>query len=314
MFQVQCLQSTERSATEIYSKYSIGPFAKGQSTTIGNALRRVLLSNLKGFSIIGVRIFGINHEFSTIPNVREDVVDILLNLKQIILKGTPKQNNEPILARLNATEPGIIIANNIELPDTITLVDEQQYITSLTGNANLKMEFLIAQGQNYVVSDKSEAILPEGFLGIDAVFMPVTKVNFFVETSRSNKSSELESLILEIWTNGSIHPDEALSFSAELLENTFGMLKITEPSLNLSTIEDTPLIEEKSEPLETVFIEELELSVRAYNCLKRANVHTISDLLQYSSEDLLEFKNFGQKSADEVCENLKKRFDLDLRN
>jgi DNA-directed RNA polymerase subunit alpha len=314
MFQVQCLQSTERSATEIYSKYSIGPFAKGQSTTIGNALRRVLLSNLKGFSIIGVRIFGINHEFSTIPNVREDVVDILLNLKQIILKGTPKQNNEPILARLNATEPGIIIANNIELPDTITLVDEQQYITSLTGNANLKMEFLIAQGQNYVVSDKSEAILPEGFLFIDAVFMPVTKVKFFVETSRSNKSSELESLILEIWTNGSIHPDEALSFSAELLENTFGMLKITEPSLNLSTIEDTPLIEEKSEPLETVFIEELELSVRAYNCLKRANVHTISDLLQYSSEDLLEFKNFGQKSADEVCENLKKRFDLDLRN
>merc|ERR1711871_1325742 len=227
--------------------YSIGPFAKGQSTTIGNALRRVLLSNLKGFSIIGVRIFGINHEFSTIPNVREDVVDILLNLKQIILKGTPKQNNEPILARLNATEPGIITANNIELPDTITLVDEQQYITSLTGNANLKMEFLIAQGQNYVVSDKSEAILPEGFLGIDAVFMPVTKVNFFVETSRNNKSSELESLILEIWTNGSIHPDEALSFSAELLENTFGMLKITEPSLNLSTVDDTPLIEEKSE-------------------------------------------------------------------
>ena len=313
MFQVQCLQSTERSATEFYSKYSIGPFAKGQSTTIGNALRRVLLSNLKGFSIIGVRIFGINHEFSTIPNVREDVVDILLNLKQIILKGTPEQKNEPILARLNATEPGIVTANNIELPDTVTLVDEQQYIASLTGNANLKMEFLIAQGQNYVVSDKSEAILPEGFLGVDAVFMPVTKVNFFVETSRSNKSSELESLILEIWTNGSVNPDEALSFSAELLENTFGMLKITEPSLNLSTIEDTPLIEEKSEPLETVFIEELELSVRAYNCLKRANVHTISDLLQYSSEDLLEFKNFGQKSADEVCENLKNRFDLDLR-
>jgi DNA-directed RNA polymerase subunit alpha len=144
--------------------------------------------------------------------------------------------------------------------------------------------------------------------------MPVTKVNFFVETSRTTSSFELESLILEIWTNGSIMPEEALALSAEILENTFGLLKVTNTLLPISTSIETPVQEEKPEHLETIFIEELELSVRAYNCLKRAHVHTLSDLLQYSANDLLEFKNFGQKSADEVCENLKMRFDLNLRS
>jgi len=310
MFQVQCLKSTKNKATEFYSKYSIGPFLKGQSTTVGNALRRVLLSNLQGIAISGVRITGIDHEFSNIPNVKEDVVDILLNLKQITLKG---DITEPALARLNINEAGIIVASNIELPNGVTFVDPRQYIASLTSKSNLEMEFLIARGQNYFTSGKLGYTIPERFLAVDAVFMPVTKVNFFVETSRNNSSSELESLILEIWTNGSILPDEALSYSAEILENTFGLLKVTNTISAAPTNIEKPVQEEKSEHLETVFIEELELSVRAYNCLKRANVHTLSDLLQYSADDLLEFKNFGQKSADEVCENLKTRFDLDLR-
>jgi DNA-directed RNA polymerase subunit alpha len=311
MFQVQCLNSTTNKATEFYSKYSIGPFLKGQSITVGNALRRVLLSNLQGLAITGVRITGIDHEFSTIPNVKEDVVDILLNLKQIVIKGNI---TEPILARLNVKEPGIIVADNIELPDSITFVDPRQYIASLTAKGNLEMEFLIARGQNYFTSGKLDYTIPERFLAVDAVFMPVTKVNFFVETSRNSSSFELESLILEIWTNGSIMPDEALSTSAEILENTFGLLKVTDTFATTSPTIETPVQEEKSEHLETIFIEELELSVRAYNCLKRANVHTLSDLLKYSATDLLEFKNFGKKSADEVCENLKTRFDLNLRS
>ena len=310
MFQVQCLKSTTNKATEFYSKYSIGPFIKGQSTTIGNALRRVLLSNLPGLAITGVRISGIDHEFSTIPNVKEDVVDILLNLKQIILKG---DITEPTLARLKVKESGIIVASEIELPSNITLVDPRQYIASLTKKGNLEMEILIARGQNYFTSEKLDSKIPERFLAVDAVFMPVTKVNFFVETSRSSLSFELESLILEIWTNGSITPDEALTSSSEILENTFGLLKVINKLSTPSTSIDSTVQEEKTEHLETIFIEELELSVRAYNCLKRANVHTLSDLLQYSAEDLLEFKNFGRKSADEVCENLKTRFDLDLQ-
>jgi DNA-directed RNA polymerase subunit alpha len=310
MFQIQCLNSATNKATEFYSKYSIGPFLKGQSTTVGNALRRVLLSNLQGLAIVGVHIVGIDHEFSTIPSVKEDVVDILLNLKQVVLKG---DINEPILARFSVKENGIIVANDIELPRNVELVDPRQYIATLTEKSNLKMEFLIAKGQNYFTNGKLDYIVPDRFLAVDAVFMPVTKVNFFVEPARNNSSFDLENLILEIWTNGSIMPDEALSASAEILENTFSLLKITNTLSVLSQNIETPVQEEKSEHLETIFIEELELSVRAYNCLKRANVHTLSDLLQYSADDLLEFKNFGQKSADEVCENLKIRFDLDLR-
>ena len=310
MFQVHCLDFKTKKPTELYSKYSIGPFIKGQSTTVGNALRRVLLSNLQGLAISGVRITGINHEFSTIPDVKEDVIDILLNLKQIIFKGSI---TEPTLARLTVKEPGIVTASNIELLGNIGLVDPRQYIASLTRKGTLEMEFLITKGQNYVVSSKMGSVLPSGFLAIDAVFMPVTNVNFFVETSKTNNSAELETLILEITTNGSITPAESLSTAAEILENTFGMLKITESVISVDTSVDVPQIEKKDEPFEMIFIEELELSVRAYNCLKRANVHTLSDLLQYSADDLLEFKNFGQKSADEVCDSLKKRFKLELK-
>jgi len=310
MFQVQYLKSTAKTPTEFYSKYSIGPFTKGQSTTIGNSLRRVLLSNLQGLAITGVRIKGIDHEFSTIKGVREDVVDVLLNLKQIVLKGNI---TEPFLARLKTQNPGIITAGMIDLPSTVSLVDPRQYIASMTSKTDLEMELLIDRGQNYVTSGKIDPVLPASFLSVDAVFMPVTKVNFFVETSRSNLSSQLENLILEIWTNGSITPSEALSSSAQILENTFKVLKITDAfTTGLSSLEVTKQ-EGADEHLDSVFIEELELSVRAYNCLKRANVHTISDLLQYTATDLLEFKNFGQKSADEVCENLKKRFDLSLK-
>jgi DNA-directed RNA polymerase subunit alpha len=309
MFQVHCLESITRRETELYSKYSIGPFLKGQSLTVGNALRRVLLSNLSGIAITGVRITGINHEFSTIPNVREDVIDILLNLKQIVLKGAI---NEPTLARLSVSKAGVITARDIQLLGDLSFVDPRQYVATLTAPGNLEMEFLIATGQNYITNNKIDPVIPEGFLSVDSIFMPVTQVNFFVETSRTNASSELESLILEISTNGSLNPDTALTAAAEILERTFSQLKITKtvplavPNIDISTEES------KEEQLETIFIEELELSVRAYNCLRRANVHTLADLMQYSSAELLEFKNFGQKSADEVCDCLQKKFNLTL--
>jgi DNA-directed RNA polymerase subunit alpha len=310
MFQVQCLKTTEKTETELYSKYYIGPFINGQSTTIGNTLRRILLSSLQGLAIVGVRLTGINHEFSTIPNVKEDVIDILLNLKQIVFKGNI---TEPTLARLKIKGSGIVTANDIELPPNLELVDPSQYIANIMANGTLEMEFLIAKGQNYLQNGRLDSIIPIGFLSVDAVFMPVKKVNFFVETAQTNKSSELESLILEIWTNGSLTPAEALSTSAQILETSFKLLKITNTSSTLTIDEEIEPKEESSEQLETIFIEELELSVRAYNCLKRANIHTISDLMQYSALDLLEFKNFVQKSADEVCESLKKRFELDIK-
>ena len=310
MFQVQCLQSTEKTETELYSKYYIGPFIKGQSTTIGTTLRRVLLSSLQGLAIVGARINDINHEFSTIPHVKEDVIDILLNLKQIVFKGNI---NEPTLARLKVKGPGIITAQDIELPPNVKLIDPRQYIATITAKGDVEMEFLITRGQNYLKNTTLESIIPSGFLSVDAVFMPVKKVNFFVETAQTGNSSELESLILEIWTNGSLTPAEALSTSAEVLGNSFELLKITNTTSTLAINKEIYQAEDNPEQLDTIFIEELELSVRAYNCLKRANIHTVSDLMKYSANDLLEFKNFGQKSADEVCESLKKRFDMDLR-
>jgi len=305
MLQIQCLQSKTQEVNTLFSRFAIGPLKKGQGLTIGNALRRVLLSDLQGLAITGVRIADVNHEFSTITDVKEDVIDILLNLKQIILKGNIKDS---VLARLVYHGPGIITAKNIELPEEITLVEPNQYIASVNTNKTVEMEFLITHGEGYSVSSNASLLVPDGFLAIDAVYMPVNKVNFFIETSDNSISGNLESLILEVSTNGSITPTEAVTAAAETMQTIFSCLKLTDLPVQLNAIMEDNLVEDKSDELDNIMIEELELSVRAFNCLKRAKIHTLPDLLKYSQEDLLEFKNFGQKSADEVCFNLNKKF------
>jgi DNA-directed RNA polymerase subunit alpha len=304
MLQIQCLQSKTQEVNTLFSRFVIGPLKPGQGLTIGNALRRILLSDLQGLAIAGVRIAKVNHEFSTIPDVKEDVIDILLNLKQVVLKGFVKEST---LARLSFCGPGIITAQDIEFPGEITLVEPNQYIASVNANKAVEMEFLIKQGEGYSLTSASNH-LPEGFLAIDALYMPVTKVNFFIETSSTNISANLESLILEVYTNGSITPTEAVSTAAEMLQTIFGSLKLTELPRQSQTVIDEEFKNEKATEFDNIMIEELELSVRAFNCLKRANIHNLSDLLKYSQEDLLEFKNFGQKSADEVCVSLKNKF------
>ena len=308
MLQIQCLQSKTQEVSTLFSRFVIGPLKKGQGLTIGNALRRVLLSDLQGLAIAGVRIAKVNHEFSTIPDVKEDVIDILLNLKQIVLKGFV---NESTLARLSFCGPGIITVKDIEFSDEITLVEPNQYIATVNANKAVEMEFLIKHGEAYSLTSSSNH-LPEGFLAIDAVYMPVTKVNFFIETSGNNISANLESLILEVSTNGSMTPTEAVTTAADMLQTIFSSLKLTELPRQVQTVIDEELKSDKTTEFDNILIEELELSVRAFNCLKRANIHTLSDLLKYSQEDLLEFKNFGQKSADEVCLNLQHKFGKDL--
>jgi DNA-directed RNA polymerase subunit alpha len=307
MFQIQCLNSKVENTTSSLAKFCIEPLKKGQGVTIGNALRRVLLSDLSGIAIVGVRISNVSHEFSTIPDLKEDVIEILLNLKQIIFKG---RLVEPIIAKLIFQGPGIVTAQDIELPDGLELVEPCQYITTLTGQTNLEMEVLIEAGQGYSVSEQFINRLPKGFLAVDAIFMPVRKVNFFVETSRNSSFSIIESLILEVTTDGSIQPTDAISNASAILENIFASLTIKD-----DTSPPAQIVIEESEvqnEFDNILLEELELSVRAYNCLKRANVHNVSDLLKYSKEDLLEFKNFGQKSSDEVCESLQRRFGIVL--
>jgi DNA-directed RNA polymerase subunit alpha len=307
MFQIQCLNSKTENPTSILTKFCIEPLKKGQGVTIGNALRRVLLSDLPGIAIVGVRISNVNHEFSTIPGLKEDIIEILLNLKQIVFKG---KLLEPVIARVSFQGSGIITAQDIELPSEISIVDPNQYIASLVKPINLEMEVLLEFGYGYSVSEHIVNRLPQGFVALDAIFMPVQKVNFFIETSKNTSFSEVETLILEVATNGSIEPIEAIINASSILETIFASFTSKD-----ETISQPLLVVDKPEPqneYDNIMLEELELSVRAYNCLKRANVHSVSELLKYSQEDLLEFKNFGQKSADEVCWKLENRFGISL--
>tara|TARA_B100000683_G_scaffold167183_1_gene161081 strand:- start:4487 stop:5434 length:948 start_codon:yes stop_codon:yes gene_type:complete len=307
MAQIQCLDSKIEHATSILAKLCIEPLTKGQGVTVGNALRRTLLSDIPGIAIVGVHINNVNHEFSTIPGLREDVIEILLNLKQIVFKGTL---NESVIARLEFQGPGIVTAQDFNLPNGITLVEPTQYIASITGQTTLEMEILIESGYGYLVSEQFINRLPKSFLAVDAVFMPVRKANFFVETSRTTAFSTSESVIFEIETDGSIEPLAAINHAISTLEHLFSSFKVN----SISSSSQPVLVEEAETPngFDNVLLADLLLSVRAYNALKRANIHNLSELLKYSKEDLLELKNFGQKSADEVCESLQTNFGISL--
>ncbi|MGK7930229.1 MAG: DNA-directed RNA polymerase subunit alpha [Microcystaceae cyanobacterium] len=304
-FQIECLESKTQKNRAEYSKFTLDPLDRGQGITIGNALRRVLLSNLEGAAITAVRIAGVNHEFATIEGVREDVLEIMLNLKGIILKSYSETAQ---IGRLVATGPATVTSGQFDLPSEVEIVDQSQYIATLAEGAKLEMEIRIEKGQGYRIIDRSnEDSASLDFLQIDAVFMPVTKVNYSVDDIQVEGSQAKDRLILEIWTDGSLHPKEALSEAATIIVDSFSPLKdLNELEAAQSDYQD------EVNPESQIPIEELQLSVRAYNCLKRAQINTVADLLDYSQEDLLEIKNFGQKSAEEVIEALQKSLGITL--
>jgi DNA-directed RNA polymerase subunit alpha len=302
-FEIECVESKNDTARDQYGKFILQPLDQGQGITVGNALRRVLLSDLEGSAIVAVRIAGINHEFSTIPGVREDVLEILLNLKEVVLKS---YNKEPSIGRLRVQGPSIITASNFELPPDIEVIDTNQYIATICNNNILEMEFRIEAGKGYQIVEKFMDDTSVDFLQVDAIFMPVKKVNYSVEEIRYDQSSLKDRLTLEIWTNGSISPQEAIGQSSTILTNLFSPLK----TIHFKSEEESFLPE--GTRINQILIEELQLSVRAYNCLKRAQIHSVADLLDYSQEDLLEIKNFGQKSAEEVIDALQKRLGINL--
>jgi DNA-directed RNA polymerase subunit alpha len=302
-FEIECVESKNDTARDQYGKFILQPLDQGQGITVGNALRRVLLSDLEGSAIVAVRIAGINHEFSTIPGVREDVLEILLNLKEVVLKS---YNKEPSIGRLRVQGPSIITASNFELPPDIEVIDTNQYIATICNNNILEMEFRIEAGKGYQIVEKFMDDTSVDFLQVDAIFMPVKKVNYSVEEVRYDQSSLKDRLTLEIWTNGSISPQEAIGQSSTILTNLFSPLK----TIHFKSEEESFLPE--GTRINQILIEELQLSVRAYNCLKRAQIHSVADLLDYSQEDLLEIKNFGQKSAEEVIDALQKRLGINL--
>lgn len=301
--EIECIESRIDGTRDHYDKFVLEPLDQGQGITIGNSLRRVLLADLQGTSIVSVRIAGVNHEFSTIPGIREDVLEILLNLKEIVFKS---ESNETMIGRLRVQGPAIVTAKDFELPPEVLLIDSKQYIATICGNNILEMEFRIEKGKGYRLVEKGIDETSVDFLQIDSIFMPVKKVNYIVEDVRYKQNKIQDRLIIEVWTNGSISPKEAISQSSNILTNLFSPLK----NINFKSEENHDLQEDSK--INQILIEELQLSVRAYNCLKRAQIHSVADLLDYSQEDLLEIKNFGQKSAEEVIDALKKRLGINL--
>lgn len=295
-----------------YGKFVIEPLERGYGATIGNALRRVLLSSLEGAAVTSVRIEGITHEYTSIPGVVEDVIDIMLNLKSVVVK---TDSYEPQHLRLDATKAGAVLAGDIELPAGVKIVNPDCVICTLSQGGSIHADITVEVGKGYVTTDvlkDQKNGLPIDLLPIDAVFMPIKRVSYNVESARVGESLDFDKLTLEIWSNGSIEVGAALSKAASLLIDHFSQIAglTGAPVQAKPEIIEEAVVEEVAAP--TLSIEDLELSVRAYNCLKRASINSMSELLKKSEHDLLNIKNFGKKSSDEVIEKLH-QMGLDLQ-
>tara|TARA_Y100001968_G_scaffold301495_1_gene313813 strand:- start:576 stop:1511 length:936 start_codon:yes stop_codon:yes gene_type:complete len=278
--------------------FLIGPLERGQATTLGNSLRRVLMGGLEGSAVTAVRIAGINHEYATIPGVREDVLDILLNCKQL---SVDSRSEELEIGRLVVNGPAQVKAKDIQFSSQVDVVDGERPIATVNEGHNLELEIHVERGIGYRPVDRhNEETSAIDLLQIDAVFMPVERVNFTIdETAVAEGVSTRERLRMEIVTDGSTSPDDALADAAN------NLIELFQPLATVTMVEEVPQEPEPSAEAQ-IPLEELNLSVRAYNCLKRAQVNSVSDLMGFSYEDLLEIKNFGSKSADEVIEALER--------
>jgi DNA-directed RNA polymerase subunit alpha len=306
---IKCLKSEKIQSGACHGQFVINSLRPGQGITIGNQLRRVLLGDLGGVAISSVRIAGITHEFSTIPGVREDILEILLNLKGIVFKS---KTQDTLFGRLKIQGPSVVTADLIQLPSDLEIVNPNHYIATISTANILEIEFKFEYGTGYRLASQTFLDEDDNYLQLDTIFMPVQKVDFKIENVYDAVNNISERLLLDIWTNGSILPNEALESAAQIIIDLFTLL------INNKNMNETNQLEAKSEsisiePYTNIAIEELQLSVRAYNCLKKAQINTVGDLLQYSPEKLQELKNFGRKSADEVFSTLKNKLGIILK-
>lgn len=290
-----------------YGKFELEPLERGFGTTLGNALRRVMLSSLPGDAITSVKIDGVAHEFQKIDGVVEDVTAIVLNLKSIVIKNHAKDENKII--RLTKNTPGVVTAGDIEKDADIEILNPDQVIATLVEGGSLNMEMTIGSGRGYVVADDNKKLLQNdktkiGAIAIDSLYSSVERINYEVETARVGQNNNFDKLILEVWTNGSISPEEALALAARILIEHFEILT----SLNAIADETGLMISKSEDPsvkiLETS-IDDLDFSVRAYNCLKRANILTLKDLVDKSENEMMKIRNLGKKSLKEVMDKVK---------
>ncbi len=301
---IKCINTTTSSDGSQYGKFVVEPLEKGFGTTIGNALRRVLLSSLEGAAVTSIRIEGITHEYTSIPGIVEDAIDIMLNLKGLTVK---TEDKDPQHLKLEVDRPGPVLASDLQLPAGVKIVNPDWLICTISEGGSISADITVETGKGYRTVDvlkENKGNIPIDLLPIDASFMPIKRVSYNVENTRVGDVIDYDKLTLEIWSNGSIDVSSALSQAANLLIEHF--MQIASITGQPAVLPNQHVVEEVEEEAQapSISIEDLELSVRAYNCLKRASINSLAELLKKSEHDLLNIKNFGKKSSDEVIEKL----------
>ena len=281
-----------------YGKFIVEPLERGYGTTLGNCMRRILLSSLPGAAVTSVKIDGILHEFSTIPGVKEDVTEIILNLKRLAVKLDGME--EAMTAFINVNGPAEVTAKDIIGGSEIEIFNPDLHIATLEEGANLFMDLTISKGRGYVSAEQNKTEdTPIAVIPIDSIYTPVKKVNFTVENTRVGQITDYDKLILEVWTDGSIRPDEGVAIGAKIMQEHLNLfINLAEDTNNFEIMVEKE--EDQTEMNLEKSIDELELSVRSYNCLKRAQINTVGDLTQKSEDDMMKIRNLGKKSLDEV--------------
>lgn len=296
------IECVEHSDDNTYAKFVVEPLERGYGITLGNSLRRILLSSLPGTAVTSVKIEGVLHEFATVPGVLEDVTDIILNLKNLALKG---YTDELKILRLDAEGEGVVRAGDIITDADIEILNPDLKIATLDKDAHLYMEMTAERGRGYVSADKNKK--PDqaiGIIPIDSIFAPIYKVNYTVEDTRVGMVTDYDKLTLEVWSNGSISPEEATSLAAKILsEHLLLFIGLTDKLSNVEIMVEKE--EEGKDKILEMTIEELDLSVRSYNCLKRAGINTVEELTLKTEEDMIKVRNLGRKSLEEVEFKLK---------
>src|SRR5690348_11902909 len=289
--------------TDQYAQFSAQPFERGFGTTIGNALRRVLLSSIEGAAITAVKIEGVLHEFSSIPGVVEDATDIILNLKQVPIK---LNTDVPKTIYLNVEAAGPVTSANIEEDADFAVLDKGVYIATVSEGGKLQIEMRVKNGRGYVAADRNyDEDLRIGYIPVDSVHSPVRKVNYAVEAARLGQMTDYEKLMIEVWTNGAITPQDSIGLAAKLVKDHMSIFINFEEPTEMTELPAEIANDPRLEHLDRS-VEELELSVRSYNCLKNANIQTIRELVQKSENEMLKTKNFGRKSLNEIKDILTK--------
>lgn len=294
----------EENESKNYAKFVVEPLERGFGTTLGNSLRRVLLSSLPGAAAVGIKIDGVDHEFSTIKGVKEEVTEIILNLKTVRFKVTAPSETEKIIVNLHADSVGAVTAGDIDLPSNVEVLNPDQLICTLDEGGKINMQIFIGTGRGYVPAERNkDSREPIGFIPMDSIFTPVTKANYAVESTRVEQSIDFDKLTIEVTTDGTVSAKEIISLAAKIINDHMKLFvelvdNMSEQNILVSQDDD------KAQKVMEMSVEDLDLSVRSYNCLKRANIHTVADLTRRTEDDMLKVRNLGRKSLEEVVKKL----------